>query len=87
MTEDRPPEVMMVPVERHDVNLTFDDLLTPLADSTDETIIARGLAPESPALARLAELRSLAGRLRDLGREIDQLDPTVLRSGDSEPAS
>ncbi len=60
-----------VVVKRYDINLKLQDILTPL------TRIGAA-APGKPDLdPHLAQVRQVAGSLKDLADHIDSLDPTV----------
>jgi hypothetical protein len=80
MPEDETPEVVMVPVKRYDVNLTIDDILTPLADikSRLDSSAAGADSPQlEPHLLRLSEL---ASQLKEVVGQINRINPDVLTS-------
>ena len=78
-TEDD-PEVVQVPVRRHDVNLTLDDIMTPLTQASSR-LAQPGAAAEAmdPRLTELLQkFGELAGQLKDVASQINQIDPTFL---------
>lgn len=87
MSSDPTPEVVQVPVTRYDVNLTLDDILTPLAQKGVSPPPAGQGATTNPELAQhLQTLSTLAGQLKDVVGKINQLDPTVLSATQRRPS-
>ena len=79
MPDDGAPKVIQVPVKRYDVNLTLDQILTPLsqiatrhADGGAASLTATNLAQQ------LQQLGDLARQLKEVAGQIDAQDPTVL---------
>jgi len=66
----------MVPGPRYDINLSLHDILTPLMQTGLATIGTPAANPELDA--HLAQLRQLAGNLKDVVDRINGIDPTVL---------
>ncbi|HET6376187.1 MAG TPA: hypothetical protein VFF88_09060 [Methylocella sp.] len=78
MPENETPEVTMVPVKRYDVNLTLDDILTPLLDAAsrlDPAMPQDEVQQLEPHLRRLSEL---ARELKDVAAHINRINPAVL---------
>ncbi|HUB63035.1 MAG TPA: hypothetical protein VL996_01055 [Methylocella sp.] len=74
---------VIVPVKRYDVNLTLDDIVTPLLDVASHQASARTAdadkaAELEPHLRRLSEL---AAQLKAVVGEINRIDPTLLAPG------
>jgi hypothetical protein len=76
------PDTVMVPVRKYKVEMTWDDVLTPLIHATAaQASLAEGEA-QHPELSRHVEkLRELAGQLKDTVNEINRLNPTLLSPG------
>lgn len=81
MSIDDVPTIVQVPVKRYDVNLTLDDLLTPLIE------LSARRAQEKVASAEISEVDQHVQQLSDLARQlkevisrINQADPTILAS-------
>lgn len=73
------PNVVMVPVQRYDVNFSLSDILTPL------TQVGTRSLQGSPTKARdlelqnhLKELSDLAAKLKEVVDRIQAIDPTFL---------
>lgn len=78
MPEEESSEVTLVPVKRYDVNLTLDEILTPLVELAARqaaTLSGSELARLEPHLRRLSEL---AGQLKEVVRQINEINPAVL---------
>ena len=90
MSTERTSQVAMVAVKRYDVNLTLDDILTPLTQSagkvpeagpgTTGSVAQSGSgAAGNPDLAQhMQTLSALAGQLKEVISKINQIDPTLL---------
>lgn len=88
MAADNTPEVTQVPVKRHEVNLTLEDILVPLTQATVDAAHAKlGAAPNPELAQHLQNLTTLAGQLRDVVSRINQIDPTLLAPTTSQPNS
>ncbi|HEY0580997.1 MAG TPA: hypothetical protein VGE94_02385 [Chloroflexota bacterium] len=93
MSSDNPTNVILVPVKRYDVNLTLEDILTPLTQTTAPaepaaapTLIAADTAA-TPELAQLLrQLADLAAQMKYVVAQINRIDPTVLAPGSSTAA-
>jgi hypothetical protein len=73
------PNVTMVPVKRYDVNLSLNDILTPLTKMAATQVPGRGIAaPDSDLSQHVQQLSDLAQRLRDVVGRIDTIDPSLL---------
>ena len=69
----------MVPVKRYDINLTLDDILTPLTQTGSHVARARqgkALDPETAQLLR--KFTDLVTQLKDVVNQINQIDPSLL---------
>ena len=78
MPEDESSEVTLVPVKRYDVNLTLDEILTPLVELAGRQaagLSGAELAQVEPHLRRLSEL---SGQLKEVARQINEINPAVL---------
>lgn len=100
MSTGETPPVIMVPVKKYDVNLTLDDILTPLTQTADHAappaagagpdevsrLAVTGSAAANPELAQhLQTLSQLASQLKDVVSKINQIDPTVLAPTPGQP--
>ncbi|MGI8915107.1 MAG: hypothetical protein ACR2JY_15195 [Chloroflexota bacterium] len=86
MSTESTPQVTMVPVKRYDVNLTLDDILTPLTAKEGTSSQAGPGAAANPELAQhLQALSALAGQLKDVVSKINQIDPTMLAPTPGQP--
>ena len=93
MAAEDTSQVVMVPVKRYDVNLTLEDLLTPLAEAASQQpqpgpggAVAHAVTPSNPELAQhMQTLSQLASQLKDVVSKINQIDPTVLAPKPSQP--
>lgn len=94
MSTDATPDIVQVPVKRYDVNLTLDDILTPLTQTASH-VTQPGAAGQPNTVTRLAAagaggtanpelaqhlqtLSELAGQIKDVVSKINQIDPTLL---------
>jgi hypothetical protein len=79
MTTEEAPNIIEVPVKRYDVNLTLDDILTPLMQMSERQRQARTAAAPSPELDQLLQqLGDLARQLKEVVNRVNQADPTLL---------
>lgn len=79
MPADDAPEVILVPVKRYDINLTFDDILTPLTRTESHQPAARSVTTQRPELDQLLQqFADLARQLKDVIARINEIDPSVL---------
>jgi hypothetical protein len=85
MSTESTPQVALVPVKRYDVNLTLDDLLTPLTQ-TAAKLTQAGPGAAAPELAQhLQTLSDLAGQIKEVVGKINQIDPTMLAPTPQQP--
>jgi uncharacterized protein Yka (UPF0111/DUF47 family) len=85
MTTDDVPEVVMVPVRRYDINLTLDDIISPLEQTASSLIEARSVSTTDPRLAEhLQKLSELASQLKQVVNQVNQIDPTLLAPSPTE---
>jgi hypothetical protein len=86
MSAESTPQVALVPVKRYDVNLTLDDLLTPLTQTAARLTQAGPGAAATPELAQhLQTLSDLAGQIKEVVGKINQIDPTMLSPTPQQP--
>ena len=86
MSAESTPQVALVPVKRYDVNLTLDDLLTPLTQTAAKLTQAGPGAAATPELAQhLQTLSDLAGQIKEVVGKINQIDPTMLSPTPQQP--
>lgn len=81
-------KVIQVPVKRYDVNLTLEQILTPLseiatrhADGGTASLMATDLSRQ------LQQLGDLARQLKEVAGRIDAQDPTLLAPTAAAPPS
>jgi hypothetical protein len=72
-------KVVMVPVKRYDINLTLDDILTPLTKTVDE-ITAKNLKIGAEAAPHLLRFHELVTQLQEVVTLINRIDPSLLAS-------
>ena len=91
MATDDVPKIVQVPVKRYDVNLTLEDILTPLTQLSAHRAQQRAASVQSSEAVQSAEavqssemdqhlqqLSDLARQLKDVISRINEADPTVL---------
>lgn len=82
------PEITMVPVAKHEVTLTLEDLLDPLTRTADNLSRARvGRVEEPEVAAQLQEFTSLVSQLKEVGVRLNGMDPQLLASKADPPPS
>jgi hypothetical protein len=87
-TNDATPQIKMVSVKRYDINLTLDDILTPLTQTAAQVNTGRVGAALDPEVAQhLQTFTDLVSQLKDVVAQINQIDPTVLASKSAPPPS
>jgi len=73
-----PPEVVQIPVKRYDVNLTMQDLMTPLTAFAQQSHVADAAA-STPGLQQHArELADRAQQVLDAANRVIALAPHLL---------
>ena len=79
--QDNTPDITMVPVTKHEVVLSLDDLLDPLT-RTAENLNRAGLGRvNDPEVAeQLQEFTQLVTQLKEVGTRINVMDPDLLAS-------
>jgi hypothetical protein len=85
MATDDVPKIVQVPVKRYDVNLTLEDILTPLTQLSAHRAQQRAASVQSSEAVQssemdqhLQQLSDLARQLKDVISRINEADPTVL---------
>jgi hypothetical protein len=76
MSTSDSPTVIHIDVPPHEVNLTFDHIFSPLAQSADTHLGGGALTPEVAALVQ--RMRDLTTELNSVIAQINQLDPGLL---------
>ena len=70
-------DIVWIPVEKVEVNLTLEDILTPLTQT----------AAADPQMAEhMQQLNTTAAQLKDIVSRINEMDPTVLAPRPAEQA-
>jgi hypothetical protein len=72
-------KVVMVPVKRYDINLTLDDILTPLTKTVDN-ITAKNLNIGADVAPHLLKFHDLVNQLHEVVTVINRIDPSLLAS-------
>jgi hypothetical protein len=82
-----PPKVIQVPVKRYDINLTLDDILTPLTQMSARLSAQAkaAYAPGSDVHQHVQQLSELARQLKDVIDRINKADPSLLAPTNPEP--
>lgn len=72
------PKITMVPVKRYDLDLTIEDIMTPLTAFVRQTHVGEAVA-NSPDLQQHAErLSGLAQQVLDVAKRIEAISPNIL---------
>jgi hypothetical protein len=87
MSTDDTPEVIMVEVKRYDVNLSLDDLITPLTQTVDNLHAAGMVTPDSEVAQHLQTFNDLVSQLKNVVGNINSIDPNLLASKPGPPPS
>ncbi len=81
MADDTPqsdPKVVMVPVKRYDIELSIEDIMTPLTAFVNKSYVGQAIA-NSPAVQEHAEkLSGLAQQVLDVAKRIEAISPNIL---------
>lgn len=72
------PKVVQIPVTRHDVNLTLQDIVTPLTTFAQRQATIQALAAAPEAQQHAAHLSTLASQILALAAHIDAVAPHLL---------
>jgi hypothetical protein len=72
------PNVVQIPVTRYDVNLTLQDLMTPLTTFAERHGTAPALANTPGAQQHAADLANLARQILTVAGHIDAVAPHLL---------
>ena len=72
------PKVVMVPVKRYDVNLTIEDIMTPLTAFVNQTHVGQVIASSPDMQQHAADLSGLAQRVLDVAKKIEAISPNIL---------
>jgi len=80
-TDPNSPDVIMVPVTRHDVVVKLEDIMTQLTQTGDHLIRARVSTAADPQVAKLLlKFTDLVRQLKDVVDEINKIDPNLFAS-------
>ena len=77
MADDK-PDVIMVPVKRHDVSLSIEDIMTPLTAFARQTHVGQAVSASSVMQQHAANLSGLAQQVLDVAKQIDLINPGIL---------
>jgi hypothetical protein len=72
------PTVVQVPVPRHDINISLQDILTPLIQLSRQPHVAEAVASAPDVQPHLVQLGELARQLRDVVQRINEINPNLL---------
>jgi len=75
------PEVVQIPVKKHEINLSIQDILTPLTVFAQQTHVAQALASSPEAQQHARELAGLARQILDVAGRLNAVAPHLLASG------
>jgi len=87
MSTDNTPDVIMVEVKKYDVNLSMDDLITPLTQTVGNLHAAGMVTSDSEVAQHLQTFNDLVSQLKDVVGNINSIDPTLLASKPGPPPS
>ncbi|MDD2659048.1 MAG: hypothetical protein PHY54_05110 [Methylococcales bacterium] len=72
-------KVVMVPVKRYDINLTLDDILTPLTETVNN-ITTKNMKVGADVAPHLLRFHDLVSQLHEVVTIINRIDPSLLAS-------
>ncbi|QBR72455.1 hypothetical protein CU048_15495 [Beijerinckiaceae bacterium] len=78
MADDETPEVTMVPVKRYDVNVTLDEILTPLVEISNRQVPTATGIQMTQLEPHLQKLSDLAKQLKEVVGQINEIHPALL---------
>jgi hypothetical protein len=78
MAANETPEVTLVPVKKYEINLTLDDILTPLTQINSRPIETGDAAAHPDLAAHLQRLSELASQLKEVVGAVNRIHPTLL---------
>lgn len=73
-----PSDVVQVPVKRYEVNLTMQDIMTPLAGFAQQARVAQAAASAPELLQHANELGNLARQVLDVADRLNAVAPHLL---------
>lgn len=71
-------KVVMVPVKRYDINLTIEDIMTPLTAFVSKTNVGQAIANAPDIKEHAANLSGLAQQVLDVAKRIEAIRPDIL---------
>ena len=71
-------KVVMVPVKRYDINLTIEDIMTPLTAFVNKTNVGQAIANAPDIREHAANLSGLAQQVLDVAKRIEAIRPDIL---------
>jgi hypothetical protein len=74
------PNVVMVPVTRHDVNLSIEDIMKPLTAFANQPRVAQAAAAMPDVQQHAAQLAGLAQQVLDVANRLKAVEPSLLSS-------
>ena len=77
MAENK-PDVVMVPVKRYDVDLSIEDIMTPLTAFVQQTHVGQVIANSPDMQKHAADLSGLAKQVLDVAKRIEAISPDIL---------
>ena len=72
------PKVVMVPVKRYDLNLTIEDIMTPLTDFANKAHVGQVIANSPDMQQHAANFSGLAQQVLDVAKKIEAISPDIL---------
>ncbi|WOJ88726.1 hypothetical protein RZS28_12990 [Methylocapsa polymorpha] len=78
MAADETPEVTLVPVKKYEINVTLEDILTPLTQISSRPIEAGETGVHPELAGHLQRLSELASQLKEVVGAVNRIHPTLL---------
>jgi len=78
---DETPKVVQVPVKKYDVDLTLEDIMTPLAAFAQQAHVAQAAAAAPEVRQHAADLSGLAKQILEVANKLNAVAPHLLKPG------
>ena len=78
-------DIVQIPVKRYDVNLTLQDIMTPLTAFASQAHVAQAVAASPEVQQHATELSGLAQQVLDVAGRLNAVAPHLLAPGPQAP--
>jgi hypothetical protein len=72
------PKIVMVPVKRYDIELSIEDIMTPLTAFANKANVGQAIATSPEVQPHAAKLSDLAQQVLDVAKRIQAINPDIL---------